>query len=261
MEQDDRTLNCPLLSIGDKRPLMDDRNGFYRKSKRQCTQPSQHNHDYEPATTSSYIPSSWGFQNDVFNGSANTPHLPNLDSDLPGHFNPQDAAEWPLWTDWFDFGPEYHTHETLTAVVPVQGSEVETHASGFGFSMENFTNGSPFNTATPRESELNFEFPCDALSQQEFAVMGEYGEYGEYATVIKKEGVHEASKSPSPWDDYARMPQHLASDSPLESEEGDKISQKRWQSMSQASGIVASEPVGKVVRNEKTYFGQPIHVP
>src|SRR5271163_3570029 len=107
MEQDDRTLNYPLLSIGYKRPIINDSHGFYQESKRQCTQPFGYNHDYGTATTSSYIPSSWGAQNGVFDGSANTLHQPNVDTDLPGHFEPQYAAELPLWSDWPDFGPGY----------------------------------------------------------------------------------------------------------------------------------------------------------
>jgi hypothetical protein len=217
-------------------------------------QPSQYNHDYGPATTSSHVPSSSGPQNGVWDGSANTPHLPNLGSDLPGHFKPQDATAWSLWSDCFDFDPGYYTHETLATVVPVQGSEVETHASGFGFSMENFSDESPFNTATPKDSELNFEFPRGDFSQQEAAGIEEY------ATVIKEEGVREASKSPIHWDNYAGVSRHLASDSPLKSEEDNEISQKRWEPMSQASGIVASRPVGTLIRNEKTYLGQPINV-
>jgi hypothetical protein len=255
MEQDDRTLNYPLLSIGDKRPIMDDRDGFHRESKRQCTQPFRYNHDYGTATTSSYIPSSWGAQNGVFDGSVNTLHQPNLDIDLPGHFEQQYAAELPLWSDLPDFGLGYPTHETLSAVIPVQSGEVETRAQGFGFGMENFTDGSPFNTVTQTDSELNIEFLLDGISQEEVAVMEEFN-----ATVFKKEYVHETSKSPSLRDDYATIPPQLAGDSPPKLEDGDKISQERWEPMSQASGIAASEPVGTVDHNEKTSLGQPINV-
>jgi hypothetical protein len=234
---------------------MDDRHGFYRESKRQRTQPFGYNHDYATATTSSYIPSSWGAQGGVFDGSVNTLHQPNLYTDLPGHFEPQNAAELPSWSDWPDIGPGCPTYETLSAVIPVQSSEVETHAPGFGFSRENFMDGSSINTVTQTTSELNTEFLLDGTSQEEVAVVEDFN-----TTVIKKEYVHEASESPSLWDDYARAPLQLASDSPLNSEEGDKLSQKRWEPMSQASENVAAEAVGTVVRNEKTYLGQPINV-
>jgi hypothetical protein len=185
----------------------------------------------------------------------NTLHQHDLYTDFPRHFGPQNAAELPSWSDWPDFGPGSPTYETFSAVIPVQSSEVETHAPVFGFSMENFTDGSYFNTVTQTNSELNTEFLLDGFNQEEFAVAEDFN-----ATVIKKEHVHEASKSASLWDDYAGVPLQLASDSPLKSEEGDTPSLKRWEPMSQGPGIVAAEAVGTVVRNEKTYLGQPIDV-
>ena len=250
-----RRQDYPLLSIGDKRPIMDDRDGFYRESKRQRTQPFGYNDDYATATTSSYIPSSWGAQNGASDGSVNTLHQPNLYTDLPGHFEPQNAAELPSWSDRLDFGPGCLTHETLSAVIPVESSEMETHALGFGFSMENFVDGSSFNTVTQTKSERNTDFFPDGISQEEVAVVQDFN-----TTVIQREYVHEASESPSLWDDYARVPLQLASDSPPKSEEGDELSQKRWEPLSQASEIVAEEAVGTVVCNEKTCLGQPINV-
>ena len=216
MEQDDRTLNYPVLSIGDKRPIMNDRHGFYQESRRKCIQPSEYKHDYGTATTSSCIPSSWGAQNGILDGSVNTLHQPNLDTDLPGHFEPQYAAELPLWSDWLDFGPGYTTLETLNEVIPVQSSEVETHAQEFGISMESFTDGDSFNIVTQTDSELNIECLLGGISQEEVAVMEEFN-----ATVIKEEYVHEASKSPSLWDACASIPLQFAGESPLNTEEGD----------------------------------------
>ena len=255
MEQDDRTLLSPLLSIGDKRPIMSDEHGFYRESKRQCTQPFGYNHDYGPATTSSYIPSSRGVQNGVFSGSANTLHRSHLDTELPGHFEAEHSAGLSYFSRLADFSPGYPTHETLSGVVPTQSSEVETYAPEFGNGINSFTDEDLFDYVTQTDSVPNIEFLLDDSNQEEVAVMEEPN-----AMLMKMEDVHEASKSPSLWDDYASTPLEFAGDSPLNSEEGDKIFQKRRELMSQSSGIVTSEPIGKAVSNQRTYIGQPIHV-
>ena len=255
MEQDDRTLLSPLLSIGDKRPIMNDNHSFYRESKRQCTQPFEYNQDYGSATTSTYIPSSWGAQNGVFSGSANTLHQSYLDTELPGHFEPEYSAGFSFLSGLADFSPGYPTHETLSGVVLTQSSEVETYAPEFGNSINSFTDEDLFNYVTQTDSMPNIEFLLDDSNQEEVAVIEEPN-----AMLMKKEHVHEASKSPSLWDDYASIPLDFAGDSPLNSEEGDKISQKRREPMSQSSGIVTLEPIGKAVSNQRTYMGQPIHV-
>ena len=255
MEQDDRTLLSPLLSTGDKRPIMNDKHGFHRESKRHCTQYLGYDYDHGSATISGYIPSSRGAQNSNFSGSANTLHQPNLDTDLPGYFEPESSAGLSFLSGKPDFSPWYPTYETLSGVIPIQSSEVETYAPEFGNSIESFTDGSPFNFATQTASEPNFELLLDGISPDEVAVIDE-----PIATMIKKEHVHEASKSPSLWDDYASIPLKFAGDSPLNLDKGDKMFQERQESINQSSGIVTSEPIEKVVLNEKTYLGQPIHV-
>ena len=249
------TLLSPLLSIGDKRPIMNDKDGLHRESKRQCTQPFGYDHDHGSATTSSYTPSSRGAQNGVLSRSAQTQHQPNLDTELPEDFEPEYSAGSSLLSELPDFSLGFPTHETLSGVIPIQRSEVETYAPDFGNSIKSFTDGSPFNAVTQTDSEPNIDFILDYISQEGLAVIEEPN-----ATVIKKERVHEALKSPSLWDDYASIPLNFASDSPLNSEEGDKMSQKMEEPLSQISGIVTSEPIGRAVRNEKTYLGQSILV-
>ena len=241
MEQDDRTLIYPLLAIGDKRPIINDNDGFYRESKRQCTQPFGYNHEYGSATESSYILSSGGAQNGVFSGSGNTLYQPSLDTDLPGHFEPQYTPGLPFLSDLPDFGPGYPT--------------CETYAPEFGNSIESFTDESPFNIVAQADSNLNIGYLVNGISQEEVSAIEEYN-----ATAIKNKQVPEASKPPSLWDDYASIPLQFAADCTPNLEEVDKMSQEIGEPMSQSSGIVTLEPIGKVVGNEKTYLGQSINV-
>lgn len=266
MEQDDRTLIYPLLAIGDKRPIINDNDGFYRESKRQCTQSLGYNHDYGSATNSSYILSPREAQNSFFSGSGNslyqptlyqptlyqpTLYQPNVDTDLSGYLEPQYSFGLPPLSDLPDFGPGYPACETLSGVIPVQSSEVETYAPEFGNSIGGFTDESPFSIVTQTDSNLNIGY----LSQEEFSVTEEPN-----ATAIKEEYASQASNSTSLWDGYASIPLQLAGDYPPNSEKGDNVSQEIGEPMSQSSGIVTSEPIGQIVRNEKTYLGQPINV-
>jgi hypothetical protein len=247
-------LHLTYFSICDKNPIMDDSDDFYREPKRQCIQPFGQNHDYETATTSSYIPSSWGAQNGVFDGLENISHQPNLDTDLSGYFEPYCAAELPSWSNLPDFDPGYPTRETLSEDIPIQSSELETHAPGFGISMEGFTDGRPFNIVTQTDSELNIGWLLDGVSQEAVAVVEEPN-----AKIITKDYVHKASKLSNHCDTYASIPLQFPGDSPLNLE-GDKISQNRREPISHASGISASESVGTVVHSEQNYSGQSIGV-
>ena len=250
MEQDDRTLIYPLLAIGDKRPIINDNDGFYRESKRQCTQPFEYNHEYGRATESNYILSSGGAQNGVFSGSGNTLYQPNLDTDLPGHFEPQYSSGLPLLSDLPDLGPGYPTYETLSGIIPVQSSKVETYAPESGNSIESFTDERPFNIVTQTDSNLNIGYLFNGISQEEISVIE-----GPNATVIEKKHAPEASNPISLWDGYASIPLQPAGDCLPNSEEGDKIFQEIGKPLSQSSGIITSEPIGEVVCNEKTYLG------
>jgi hypothetical protein len=241
MEPGNRTLNYPLLSCGDKRPLIDDREGAHPKSKRQRTQPFENNPDFEPAIPPSYIYSSLEAQNGISEGSIGALRQSNLDADLPGYFEAEDAAELFSLSDWPAFGPECPGYETLSAAIPIQSSQVERWTSGSGFSIENFTDASPFNTTTQTDSELNVKFLLDDKILQETATVEESN-----ATLIKKDYVR---------DDYSSVHTQFASDCP-----GDEISQLGWESTSQTSGISAAEAVDKVVQNEMTDLGQSMGV-
>ena len=255
MEQDDKTSIYPLLAIGDKRPIINDNDGFYRESKRQCTQPFGYNRGDSSTAESSYILSSREAQNSVFSGPSNTLHQLDVDADLPGHFEPQYPSELPLLSDLPDFGPRYPTCETLSRVVSVQSSEVETYAPESGNSIESFTDESPFNIVTQTDSSLEIGYLFNGHSQEEISVIEEPN-----ATAIKKKHAPEASNPPSLWDGYATIPLQFAGDCPPNWEEGDKMSQEIEEPMSQSSGIVTSEPIGEVFCNEKTYLGQSINV-
>ena len=99
MGEDDRTLINPVFAIGVKRSIINDNDGFYRESKRQCTQSFEHNHDYDGATNSSCILSSREAQDGFFNGSGNTLYQPNVDTDLPGYVEPQYSPGLPLLSE------------------------------------------------------------------------------------------------------------------------------------------------------------------
>ena len=236
MEQDDRTLIYPLLAIGDKRPIINDNDGFYQESKRQCTQPFGYNHEYGSATESNYILSSGGAQNGVFSGSGNTLYQPNLNTDLPGHFEPQYSSGLPLLSDLPDLGPGYPTWET--------------YAPESGNSIESFTDESPFNIVTQTDSNLNIGYLFNGISQEEISVIEEHN-----ATATKKKHAPEASNPPNLWDGYASIPLQFAGDCLPSSEEGDKMSQEIGEPMSQSSGLVTPELISEVVCNEKTYLG------
>lgn len=253
MEQDGRTLIYPL-AIGDKRPIMNDNDGFYREPKRQCTQPFGYSHDYGSATKSSCILSPRGAQNGVFSGSGNTLYQPNLDTDLPGYFEPQYSPGLPLLSGLPDFGPGYPICETLGGVISGQSSLVETYAPESGNSIESFTDESPFNIVTQTDSNLNTGYFFNGVSQEVSVIEASN------ATAIKKKHVQEASEPPSFWDDYASIPLQFADDCSPNSKEGDKMPLEIGGPMSQSSGIVTSEPIGEVVHNEKTYLGQPTNV-
>ena len=255
MEEDDRNLFYPLLEIGDKRPIINENDGFYPESKRQCTEHLGYNHGYDSATNSSYISSSREAQNGLFNGSGNTLYLPNVDAALPGYFQPQSSSDLPLLSDLSDFSPGYPACETLSGVISVQSREVETYAPEFGNSLESFTNESPFNVVTQTDSNLNIGYLFNGISQEDFSVIEEPN-----TTTIKDKHASEASKAPSLWDDYAGMPLQSAGGYPPNSEEGDNVSQETREPMGQCSGIVTSEPIGQIVANENTYLGQPINV-
>ena len=245
----------PLLAIGDKRPIINDTDGFYRESKRHCTQPSGYNHEYGSATESSYVLSSGGAQNGDFNGSGNILYQPNLDTELPEHFEPQYSPGLPLLSGLPEFGPGYPTRDTLNGVIPVQSGEIETYATESGNSIESFTDDSPFNIVTQTDSKLNIGYLLNGISKEEVSVIEEPN-----TTAIRTKHVPEASKPPSLWDDYACIPLQFASDYSPNSEGGDKMSQDIGGSMSQSSGIVTSGTMGKLVRNEKTYLSQPTNL-
>jgi hypothetical protein len=243
------------LLISDKRSLMDGSDGFYRKPKRQRTLPLELNHDCGTPTTCSYIPSSWGARNGLLDEPVNTPHQPNLNTDLAGHIGPYCSVEPLSWSDVLDFGPSYPKSETFSQVIPVQSSEEETHASGVKSSMDYFADGSLFNVITETDSELNNGWFFDGISQEEVVAIEESN-----AKVIMKGHVHEPSKLPNPCIDDASTPLQFADNSLLNSE-GDKIFQKRWEPVSQASGTFASESAGIVVHNEGSFQpGQSIDV-
>lgn len=254
MEQDDRTLIYPPLAIGDKRPILNDNHSLYGDSKRQCTQPFGYSHDYGIAAEPSYI-SSWEAQDSVISGSSNTLYQPDIDTNLPGHFEPQYSSGLPLLSDLPGFGPGYPAYEPLSGVIPVQSSEVETYAPEPGNSIKSFTNESPFDIVTPTDSNLEIGHLFNGISQEEISVIEEPN-----ATATKKKHAPEASNPPSLWDGYASIPLEFAGDCPPNSEEGDKVSHKIGEPMSQSSSVVISEAIGEVVCNEKTYLGQPINV-
>ena len=249
MEQDDRTLIYPPLATGDKRPILNDSHSLYGESKRQCTQPFGYNHDYGIAAEPSYIPS-WEAQDSGFSGSSNTLYQPDIDTDLLGHLEPQYSSGLPFLSDLPDFGPEYSICDTLSGVIPVQSSEVETYAPESENSIKSFTNESPFNIVTQTDSNLNIGYLSTGISQEEISVIE-----GPNETVIEKKHAPEASNPTSLWDDYASIPLQYAGDCLPNSEEGDKMFQEIGKPMTQSSGIVTSEPIGEVVCNEKTYLG------
>ena len=236
MEQADRTLIFPPLAIGDKRPIINDNDGFNRESKRQCTQPFGYNHEYGSATESNYILSSVGAQNGVVSGSGNTLYQPNLDTDLPGHSESQYSSGLPLLSDLPDLGPGYPTWETYA---PISGN-----------SIESFTDESPFDIIRQTDSDLEIGRLFNGISQEEIPAIEEPN-----ATAIKKKHAPEASNPPSLWDGYASIPLQFADDCPPDSEERDKISQEIGEPMSQDPGILNSISIGEVICNEKTYLG------
>ena len=254
MEQDDKTLISPLLAIGDKRPIINDSDGFDRESKRQCMQPFGYNHDDGSTTKSSYIRSSWEAQNSDFSGSCDTLYQPDVDTDLLGHFEPQYSSGLPLLSDLLGFSPGYPTYETFSGVISAQSSEVETYAPESGNSIEGFTDESPFKIVTQTDPNLDIGCLFNGISQEEISVIEKPS-----AAAIKKNHAHEASNPPSLWDGYASIPLQVAGDCPPNSE-GDKMSQEMGEPMSQSSGLVTLERISEVVCNEKTYLGQPINV-
>ena len=255
MEADDRNLFYPLLEIGDKRPIMNDNDGFYPESKRQCTEYLEYDHGNGSAAQSSSVLSSRQAQEGFFNGSGNALYQPNVDTNVPGYFGPQYSSGLPLLSDLPEFGPGYPAYETLSGFMSIPSTGVETYAPEFGNRIESFTDESPFSIITQTDSDLGIEYPFNSISQGEYSVIEEPN-----TTATKEKHASEASNPTTLWDGYTSMPLQLAGDYPSKLEKGDNVSQEIEEPISQSSGIVTSEPIGQIVRNEKTYLGQPINV-
>lgn len=251
MEQDYRN----GISVGEKRPLEDDRHGVSPEPKRQHTLPFGYNHDDGPAMVSSYMPPSWGAPGGIPNEFVNILHQSTLDTDISGRFESDYAADLPVLSDRSDLGPGFSTHETSSAVVPIQSSQVEFHASRVYFSLTNFQDGGPFETSSQTDWMLNPEFLFGDISQEEITVTEEFT-----AKVVQETHIREVSEVPSVLDDYSRIPPQIAGDPLQKLEGGYETFQKGCESMSQAPATVLVEAVGAVVPNEKAHLGQLIDI-
>ena len=145
-------------------------------------------------------------------------------------------------SDWPSFIPKCPIYETLSAAIPIQGSQVETWTSGLGFSIEDFTDASLLNNFTQTDSEINIKFLFEDENRQETATVEKPS-----AIVIKKDYDLEASKPRSLWDDYPSVHTQIDGDFPEESTH-------------QTFGIAVAEAVDKVVQNEMTDLCQSIDV-